>query len=317
MKLYKYRLLTAIMAAAVIFASCSKDGVDHDSQSTAETNKTTQKLISFRQDLFSKNGGSMTSDSAEWHLEGLFNFELANNTHLFEQLEFLYDTLAWPESNGEINFENLQQLYANVNELAQTLASQNGNPDYTFDVIDLQVLETGLKSGEKAVVVAIASGLAIPTYIGFNFEFGPTDYWSWGWKEGKCDDFTGQYDGFDATTELEKRFNSAQFGNGYFVSVEEVWGEPGDFPAVDNPFGSYMIFENTQSSSGLTYCISPEEMNYYLSKFGHIKNFLKPTGKSFKNVAVIDDFIPMGSPFPILHRYRFYYGNFIAGNLDH
>jgi hypothetical protein len=314
MKLYKYRLLTAIMAAAVIFASCSKDGVDNNSQSPSETNKTTQKLISFRQDLFSKNGGSMTSDSAEWHLEGLLNYEQANNTHEFIQVEFLYDTLTWPASNGVISYEGLQQVYASVNELAQSMALNNGNPDYTFDVIDLQVIETGLKSGEKDVVVTISGGLpgTTPTYIGF----GTDDHWYWGWKAGKCDDFLGQYIGRDAAKELQDHFTNVPFQHSYFVSVVVVLAYPWDqaFQDDNNPFGNSMIFENTETSAGLTYCVSPEELNYYLSKFDYIKNFLKPIGKTYKTVLVEDDFIPTYSPFPIFHRYKLYYGVNIGSN---
>ena len=314
MKLYKYRLLTAIMAAAVIFASCSKDGVDNNSQSPSETNKTTQKLISFRQDLFSKNGGSMTSDSAEWHLEGLLNYEQANNTHEFIQVEFLYDTLTWPASNGVINYEGLQQVYASVNDLAQNMALQSGNPDYTFDVIDLQVIETGLKSGEKSVVVTLSGGLlgTIPTYVGF----GTDDYWYWGWDAGKCGDFTGQYIGRDASTELQDHFTSVPFQHSYFISIVEVPAEPWNenFQDDNNPYGNSMIFENTGSPSGIVYCVSPEELNYYLSKFDYIKNFLKPTGKTYKTVLVEDDFVPMGGNFPIFHRYKLFYGVNIGSN---
>jgi hypothetical protein len=282
MKLYKYRFLTAIMAVAVIFASCSKDGVDKDSLSTAETNKTTQKLISFRQDLFSKNGGSMASDSAEWHLEGLLNFEQANNTHEFIQVEFLYDTLAWPASNGVISYEGLQQVYASVNELAQSMALNNGNPDYTFDVIDLQVIEAGLKSGEQAVVVALSGGLlgTIPTYTPFDL----TDYWVSGGLQGKCDIYSGQFMGRDATTELEDHFKSPYTIPSYFISVDTFYAHAFENEATDNPYGDYMMWmENSNHSNN---CLSPGELNYYLSKWDFIKNKYKPANKTYCSVDV-------------------------------
>ena len=314
MKLYKYRLLTAIMAAAVIFASCSKDGVDNNSQSPSETNKTTQKLISFRQDLFSKNGGSMTSDSAEWHLEGLLNFEQANNTHEFIQVEFLYDTLTWPASNGVINYEGLQQVYASVNDLAQNMALQSGNPDYTFDVIDLQVIETGLKSGEQAMVVALSGGLlgTIPTYVGF----GTDDYWYWGSQLGKCDDFSG-FIGRDAATELESHIKQAVSQPGYFVSVVGFEVHPWDFETNDNPFGDYMSFYNAGSGSEPLdpYCMSPAELNYYLSKFDYIKNTLKPTDKQYKTVSVgAWKLLTGGNSWMHIHHYFIYYGKNIGSN---
>jgi hypothetical protein len=309
MKLYKYRFLTAIMAVAVIFASCSKDGVDKDSLSTAETNKTTQKLISFRQDLFSKNGGSMASDSAEWHLEGLLNFEQANNTHEFIQVEFLYDTLAWPASNGVISYEGLQQVYASVNELAQSMALNNGNPDYTFDVIDLQVIETGLKSGEKDVVVALSGGLlgTIPTYTPFDL----TDYWESGNLLGKCDEFAGQYIGRDATTELEHHFKGPYTYPSYFVSLSYVWVFYCENEADDNPFGYYMMW--FEMGNGSNDCLSPDELNYYLSKWDYLKNKYKPEGKTFCSVDVIYDNI-VGSKGSHAHTYYMTYGVNIGSN---
>ena len=216
----KHIFSSAILFAAIIFASCSKDQVNNEPK-TDSINKTTRQLMNFRQDLFSKNGGSMATDSAEWYLEGLLNFEQANNTHEFAQLQFLYDTLAWPESNGEITMENLQQLYANVNQIAQSMALQNGSPDYTFDIIDLQVIETGLKSGETAVKVTLAGGLLIPTPI--YMQFDPTDFWKSGHLLGKCDIFNGQFIGRDATTELEHHFKGLYTYPSYFVSFNSAY----------------------------------------------------------------------------------------------
>jgi hypothetical protein len=308
MKLYKYKLLTAIMAAAVIFASCSKEGVDNNSQSTAETNKTTQKLISFRQDLFSKSGGSMTSDSAEWHLEGLLNYEQANNTREFIQVEFLYDTLTWPASNGVINYEGLQQVYASVNELAQNMTQQSGNPDYTFDVIDLQVIETGLKNGEGAVVVTLSGGLpgTIPAYMPFD----DTDYWVSGGLQGKCEEFAGQYIGRDATTELEHHFKSPYTIPSYFVSIETFYAYAFMNEDPDNPYGDYMMWmENSNHSN---HCLSPGELNYYLSKWDFIKNKYKPENKTYCSVDVVYD-VAVGSS-PDFHTYILKYGVNIGSN---
>ncbi len=310
MKLYKYRLLTAIMAVTVIFSSCSKDGVDNDSQSTAVTNKTTQKLISFRQDLFSKSGGSMTSDSAEWHLEGLMNFEQANNTHEFIQVEFLYDTLTWPASNGVISYEGLQQVYATVNELARSMALQSGNPDYTFDVIDLQVIETGLKNGEQAVVVALSGGLpgTIPTYMPFD----ATDYWESGGLQGKCDIYAGQFMGRDATTELEDHFRSPYTIPSYFVSIFTVDAHAFDNEATDNSYGDYMMWmENSNHSNN---CLSPGELNYYLSKWDFIKDKYKPANKTYCSVDVQWNIIVTPYSDEGFHTYTLKYGVNVGSN---
>ena len=310
MKLYKYRILTIIMAAAVIFASCSKERVDNDSQSAAETNKTTQKLISFRQDMFSKSGGSMTSDSAEWHLEGLLNFEQANNTHEFIQVEFLYDTLTWPASNGVISYEGLQQVYASVNDLARSMALQSGNPDYTFDVIDLQVIETGLKNGEQAVMVSLSGGLpgTIPTYMPFD----ASDYWESGGLQGKCDIYAGQFMGRDATTELEDHFRGPYTIPGYYISVDTFYAHAFDNEDPDNPYGDYMMWmENKNHSNN---CLSPGELNYYLSKWDFIKNKYKPVNKTYCSVDVELDVIVFPNSSEEFHTYILKYGVNIGSN---
>ena len=305
----KHIFSSAILFAAIIFASCSKDQVNNEPK-TDSINKTTRQLMNFRQDLFSKNGGSMATDSAEWYLEGLLNFEQANNTHEFAQLQFLYDTLAWPESNGEITMENLQQLYANVNQIAQSMALQNGSPDYTFDIIDLQVIETGLKSGETAVKVTLAGGLTTtaPAYIGF----GPTDYWTSGGLQGKCDPHSGQGVGKDATTELEWRFKGPYTEPGYFVSSEYHETHAFEHPASDNPYGDYMMWhENINHSNN---CLSPGELNYYLSKWDYIKNMYKPDNKTFSGVDVIYNVIVSPHSEAGFHTYRIFYGVNIGSN---
>lgn len=304
----KHIFSSAILFAAIIFASCSKDQVNNEPK-TDSINKTTRQLMNFRQDLFSKNGGSMATDSAEWYLEGLLNFEQANNTHEFAQLQFLYDTLAWPESNGEITIENLQQLYANVNQIAQSMALQNGSPDYTFDIIDLQVIETGLKSGETAVKVTLAGGLTTttPAYIGF----GPTDYWTSGGLQGKCDIYSGQGVGKDATTELEWRFKGPYTQPGYFVSIVTAFAYGFDNPDPNNPYGEYMMWvENSNHSNN---CLDPEELNYYLGKWDYLKNKYNPVGKTFCTVDVVWA-IPVGYSDEGLHSYEIKYGINIGSN---
>ncbi|MBV2245556.1 MAG: hypothetical protein KUL83_00200, partial [Lentimicrobium sp.] len=124
MKLKSYKYFIAILAITTIFSSCSKENNIVDEQRLTKQDETTLKLISFKQELFSKSGGTMLSDSAEWYLEGLLNYEQANNTHEFTQVEFLYDTLAWPSGNGVISYEDIQLVYASVNDLAENMAQQ-------------------------------------------------------------------------------------------------------------------------------------------------------------------------------------------------
>ncbi len=298
-----------ILTTVLLFVSCSKDRTEHDSNSLSSINKTTQKLLDFKQNLFSKSGGGMISDSAEWHIEGLLNYEKANNVHDFSQTEFLYDTLTWPSINGVISYEDLQQIYYSVNELAQSMVLNSGNDNYTFDLIDLQVIETGLKNGEQSLVVGISGGLpgTTQTYLPFD----NTDYWESGGLQGKCDIFAGQFIGRDATTELEQHFKGQLYIPSYFVSIVSIYVHAIDLETDDNPFGPYMMWaENSTHSNN---CLSPNELNYYLSKWDYIKNEYKPEGKTFSSVDVYWDVIS-GKSSEGFYTYILKYGVNIGSN---
>lgn len=279
-KINNFYIIT--LMTAILFVSCSKDRSEHDSQSISSINKTTQKLLDFKQNLLIKSGSGMLSDSAEWHLEGLLNYEKANNLHDFNQVEFLYDTLIWPSFNGVVSYEDLQQIYNSVIDIAQSMTLNNGSENYTFDVIDLHVIETGLKNGEQSVVVGISGGVpgTIQTYLPFD----NTDYWESGGLQGKCDIYAGQFMGRDATTELEQHFKGQLYIPSYFVSIVTTEAHAIDNETDDNPYGPYMMWaENSNHSNN---CLSPEELNYYLSKWDYIKNNYQPDGKTFCSVDV-------------------------------
>ena len=57
-------------------------------------------------------------------------------------------------------------------------------------------------------------------------------------------------------------------------------------------------------------CLSPLELNYYLSKFEFIKNNCKPNGKTFKNVEVNGTFGLQINTWERIHYYTLYYGIF-------
>ena len=301
--------LTLFLLCAFAFISCQKDKAEIKDESTkSEVAKITRQLQIFKQNLQLKSGETLPADSAEWYLEGLLNYEQANNTHQFIQIEFFNDTLAWPEGNGVISNQDLQVVYASVNELAQNRAQQNGNPDYTFNVVDLQVIETGLKNGEKAVVVNLSGGLpgTIPTYIGFLAD----DYWTSGGLQGKCDIYSGLCIGRDATTELEYHFTFAATIPGYYISVSTAYAHAIDYETDDNPYGYYMMWVENENHSNN--CLSPGELNYYLSKWDYIKNTNKPVNKTFITVDVKNDcIVGFGDDF---YTYELKYGVNIGSN---
>jgi len=305
--------LTLFLLCSFAIISCQKDKAEiKDESIKRDATKITKQLQAFKQNLQTKSGETMVADSAEWYLEGLLNLEQANNTHEFGDVDFFHNTFTLTVTNGQISLNELNGLYTTIDAWVETLKQQSGNEDYTFDVVDLAFQETGLKSGEKNLVVSLSGGLlgTIPNY----YPFGTSDYWYWGYELGKCGGFSG-YIGKDASTELQRKFRNpiAVPGPGYFTSIETISVTPGVDNIFDDPenapYDGYMIYSQSGSSGEFDQCLSPSDLNYYLSKFDFIRNTKNPPNKQYKTVDVIATIGLV--PYPNwlhVHIYTLYYG---------
>ncbi len=309
----KHYFIGLILMGAITITSCQKEKAEiKDGQTNTEVSKITRQLKAFKQNLQLKSGETLPTDSAEWYLEGLLNLEQAYNTHDFGDVDFFHDTLTLTVTNGQISLSELNNLYENISAWAENLQQQSGNENYTFDVVDLTIEETGLKSGEKNLVVSLSGGVlgTIPNY----YPFGTSDYWYWGGGLGKCGDYIGQYIGRDASTELQRKFRNpiAVPGPGYFTSIETISVTPGVDNIFDDPenapYDGYMIYSQSGLNGEFDQCLSPSDLNYYLSKFDFIRDTKKPAGKQYKTVNVVNTIglVPIG--WLHVHQYILYYG---------
>ena len=305
--------LILFLLSAFSFISCQKDKAEiKDESIKSEVSKITRQLQIFKQNLQLKSGETLPADSAEWYLEGLLNYEQANNDHIFGDVDFYHDTLTVNVTNGQISLDQLSILYSTINALAVTIKQQTGNENYTFDIIDLKLESTGLKSGAQELIVSFSGGIL---GSGLNYvPFGSTDYWYWGFGMGKCDEYTGQYIGRDATTELQRKFRNpiAVPGPGYFVSNETIQVMAGVDPEFDDffnaPYDGYMIFSQSGLNPDFDQCLSPDDLNYYLSKFDFIRNTKRPVGKQYKTVNVNYTISTSLGRWLHVHYYILYYG---------
>lgn len=307
-----YYFLSLFLLIAITLTSCQKEKSEvKNEQTKSDATIITRLLKSFKLNLLSKSGEPMAADSAEWYLEGLLNLEKANNNHLFGDVDFYYDTLLITIVDEQISVNDLNYLYSSIDAWVESIRLQSGNEDYTFDVIDLNLETSGLKSDAQNLIVSLSGGV-LGTGLNYN-PFGPSDYWYWGFELGKCGNYIGQYVGRDATTELEYRFNHPLSPPvaGYFTSVEKVTVFPGYDPIVDDPNspnGSYMIFSQGGIGYEYDYCIPPSELNYYLSKFDYIRDARKPACKEFKTVDVSYTFSQGLGYWDHVHYYEIFYG---------
>jgi hypothetical protein len=308
MKILKYITLMTILAIFA-FTSCKKDSNIVGVKSSQ--NETTQKLIDFKNSLNSKNGVTLSFESANWYMEGLLNFERANNDHNFNELTHYYDTISNNFTGTSINYNELNNLYITFNNILDKHIEST--PNSKFDLIDLNFIN----SNNEIIIVMISSiGVENTKYI--YPQFTSTDYWKWGWNLGKCD---GTLVGQDAADKLEYTFNHPTNPNllpGYFINVEMKTVYPQNYPDPNYPgaFYKFMLFWTGGAGSGPNNnlyepCIAPSELNYYVSKFDYIRIQNCPSGKVFKNVHVVDTSTGGLTSWNRAHNYQLNYGTFI------
>lgn len=308
MKKIKY-ITVLSMCAFMTFSSCKKD--NENGPEVNNQDQTTQKLIDFKNKLNSKDGNSITVENATWHLEGLLNYENANNNHDMNSIIHQYDTLTYDFSGENINYNELGVVYLDLNKKLNQYIQLN--PNSKFDLIDLNLV----KSDNEITVVMISSFGTSSAKLNYQ-PFGSSDYWRWGWNLGKCD---GAFIGYDAADQLKYKFNNpiGNFVPGYYTSVEmkSIFFSSYPDPSYPGAFGEYMMFFTSGYGSGPGTnnepCISPSDLNYYLGKFDYIKDLNCPSGKRFKNANVIETIPGSIGTWGRAHDYQLYYGVFNSG----
>lgn len=249
--------------------------------------KITNQLLSFSSHLKMKSGGIMQLDSATWYLEGLLNLEKANNNHQFEGLNFFYDTIVMYTSGNSLTMDELNTIYTYLNSKLDLIIQTQNGVNFAFDAIDISYTNEGLKNGEILLLMGVGGG---PNTIGNYVAFGSTDYWVWGLQGGKCGAYAGQGGLSDAAQQLNYKFNHslAIYEPGFFTDIEHRYAYGDEYPDSNNPgpYCDYKIFMFDSGNTGIWPCLSPTELNFYLSTLPFIINDKRPEGKSYINVSV-------------------------------
>lgn len=315
MKIKYLFLIGMFLTTTFTILSCSKE-TDITDKQTCKTypSKSTELILNFKQKLKQKSTTTLTNDSAIWFLEGLLNYENANNSHNLGDLEFFNDTLILSTSGSGVNIEDLNAAYTYFTQELNQISQQQNNPDFKFDLVNMEILPLNLKNGETKITMNASGGQNL---VGVYLAFGATDYWRWGWDLGICE---GGHIGTDAADLLELRFNNPAAGvnplPGYFTAVETrvawFWDTQWYDPNYTLGWMPYMLFYASGSGSNPSVepCLTPADLNYYLSKFDYIKNAKKPVAKTFKNVDVVEDFPTSLTTWGRGHDYYLSYGIF-------
>lgn len=313
----KLLLFFVIFIFATIITSCQKkqdspvNNLGHDK---ARSQKVNHLIKEFKANLLQKTSGTMQLDSSVWYIEGLLNYEQANNLHNFSNLNFFRDSITLTPVNGSLSLEQINSAYDQFTATLQAMLAQQNDTGYHIDLADINLQSTGFKDGSVELVLGASGGTnGIPNYT----PFGTTDYWRWGWDLGKCGSYTGGV-GQDATDLLQYKFNHPLYAGqpGYVTDVDLAIVTGADFPsdpANPGPYCDYIIFYTPYNPPGFQPCLSPDELNFYLSYFDYIKEAMRPVGKTFRNVEVYPDVV-YGSPSSKIHSYYLHYGYLIDPN---
>lgn len=315
MKSIQFLLLATVLLCCAI--SCNKEEKADTLYNEIKQNpKVAQRLQHFKQSLQFKSTDTISVDSAEWYLEGLINYEKANNNHQIINLEFFKDSLPVISEDGRVSIEQMESAYAYFTQKVDEAIASKNDPNYMMDMIDLNFKESQSNSN-GTITIEMNASLGLH-YIGSYIAFEITDYWYWGWDMGKCGQYQGQGTGQDAADQLEYRFNhpSYRLGPGYFLTdVDLISTVPGEYYDANNP-GPYeprkIFYANGYGQNPPSEpCLAPDELNFYLSTFSYVMNDKKPVGKTFKSVDVIDDFIPAMTTWYRFHLYHLYYATYV------
>ncbi|MBL7114016.1 MAG: hypothetical protein ISS19_18910 [Bacteroidales bacterium] len=112
MKKINLCLLLFALFFTLLLASCQKEKETQKRQISERDILVTQQLRDFQHTLQLKTTGSMSTEDADWYIEGLLNLEQAYNYHDFINLQFTKDSIILVSSNGMISGEQIEQAYA-------------------------------------------------------------------------------------------------------------------------------------------------------------------------------------------------------------
>lgn len=295
--------LALAMVAAIIIA-CTKEKETMVVQSNGEMVTVSKEddmntyLKQFKEKMQSASKGdeSLSLEDARWHLEAVLNYTYGDAGQLLSDIN--RDTIYY----NLPNIGNVMDLYQ-INEAFMVLSRGVENafekcdlPEKHILAIQTKFILDGKDEGLTAKLILSIGGFT----TGFP-RFGSSDYWSDYYSDdgqghvyggGKCGPYAGQCQNSGAPHELTKKANLRIPGygcpSGYRVYTTDVstveihaWSDV--FLIDSNSPCGYMIYFNSNDpldpSHNPSHCIPPEDMNYYLDKFGEIVQHFKPNGK--------------------------------------
>ena len=310
----------AIFTISLMLTSCSKEQIKNNTGTLAtdQQSSTILKLIRAFDTKLSvgfKSGESLSIDSAVWYAEALQNYNHARPDQQYEATKVSKQTYALMIENGQLDMDDMATLYQNIDNDRVQQMSALGEGDHYLKLTDVNIDSivgtTAYLSSTNVFGLRLIEGLYLP--------FQEGDDWIWGTlgqdlgspPAGKCDG--SMYGVSDASDELAWKLNHPAVSTVPYVFVSCT-----TYTAVGFDYDErlYIGWNYPQNN-----CLTSDTLNYYLQQSHLILNDpaegLRPPGKEFCNVEIIDDLIPAGSNSKHFHFYYIVYGiKIIGGNQE-
>ncbi len=303
--------LISISFAVLLLASCSKEKIKNDTGTLAtdQRSSTILKLIrAFDTKLSTgfKSGESLSIDSAVWYAEALQNYNHARPDQQYEATKVSKQTYALTIENGQLGMDDMATLYQNIDNDRVQQMSALGEGDHYLKLTDVNIDSivgtTAYLSSTNVFGLRLIEGLYLP--------FQEGDDWIWGTlgqdlgspPAGKCDG--SMYGVSDASDELAWKLNHPAVSTVPYVFVSCT-----TYTAVGFDYDErlYIGWNYPQNN-----CLTSDTLNYYLQQSHLILNDpaegLRPLGKEFCNVEIIDELVMSSTNSWHIHFYNVSYG---------
>lgn len=275
-------VITLVAATAIAFVSCKKDKDNEKSKSSEclamnhEPSEMDKAMMAFGNRMKSaaleKSGETMSLAEALTTLSNYQNFSMCDASYYSTEMTVDTFRVSLNVTNGEVSLSDLYDVYETTEtQILSRLASLDGNQKAVYSIwcFVAEATKGDLDDYTGSLDVDVVSHIRGNIDPGNTLSFDTTAYWYDFDSLGQCGIYAGQNVGDDCVTKLNQMLHARRPSidipgfRVYFTNMQYYSARAIDYPDSSSPNGHYawpwrFFWDNEQ-------CVSPSEMNYYLS----------------------------------------------------
>lgn len=325
-KMKKIRIVKGALAlamAAIAIIACTKEKeIKSETAGNMEVvsmeDDMNAYLKQFKERMQSASRGdeALSLEDARWHLEAVLNYTYGDAGHQTTDIQRDTFYIDIPTKGEVVTLDKLNDVFSSLSADVEKAFAACDLPEKSILAIQTEFDDDSKEEGAHIRVIMDTRGLN-PEYN--EFQFGPTEYWYEDNWCGKCGPYVGECIGTGAVQRLQSKINACipYIGSGsgvvYFSSIESI--EINDLYIHDylvdtlnlSPCG-YRVHYYGDFQELFPLCLSPDDLNYYLSEALKLIDEIKPMNKEIISMTnEYYDLVPMYYYFGY-HHYTFRYG---------